>query len=115
MKTNIVSILITSVAISCSPNTSSQKDAATPNDITGKYYIPALAQAGDGAYITGQLIYPLDNKPTPQCHASTIVETPNGMVTAFFAGTEEGDPDVGIWVSRLADSAWTWPVEVANG
>src|SRR5690606_31306088 len=59
--------------------------------------------------------YPLDNKPTPQCHSSTIVETPDGLVTAFFAGAYERHPDVGIRVSRLVDGEWTWPEEVVNG
>jgi len=51
----------------------------------------------------------------PQCHASTIVETGAGLVTAWFGGTHEKHPDVGIWVSRQADGQWTAPVEVANG
>jgi len=62
-----------------------------------------------------ELMYPLDDKPTPECHASTIVETPSGMVSAFFAGTEEKDPDVGIWVSRIVDGKWSRPIEVVNG
>lgn len=90
-------------------------DAKEPNDITGKFHLPPLATPGDGAYIQGQLIYSLDNKPTPECHASTIVETPSGLVAAFFAGTEEKDPDVGIRVSRLVNGEWTWPEEVTNG
>lgn len=67
-------------------------------------------------YIRGQLIFPLDDKPTPSCHASTIVQTQDGsIVAAWFAGTHERNDDVGIWVSRLEDGAWTRPVEVANG
>ncbi len=81
----------------------------------GENTLPQLAQAGEGAYVSGELIYPLDNKPTPECHASTIVETPSGFVTAFFAGTHEKNDDVGIRVSRLVDGAWTRPEEVANG
>ncbi|SEL33906.1 sialidase family protein [Parapedobacter koreensis] len=77
--------------------------------------LPELAEPGVGAYLKGQLVYPLDNKPTPQCHASTIVETPEGLVAAFFAGTEEGDPDVGIWISRLVDSTWMRPIAVVDG
>lgn len=87
----------------------------TANDITGKYYLPPLATPGEGAYLSGELIYPLDNRPTPSCHASTIVETPTGLVVAFFAGTHEKNPDVGIRVSRLENGKWTWPEEVANG
>jgi len=52
----------------------------------------------------------------PSCHASTIVEATDGtMVAAWFGGTHEKNPDVGIWVSRWIDGNWTPPVEVANG
>ncbi|MEX2093702.1 MAG: sialidase family protein [Pirellulales bacterium] len=53
--------------------------------------------------------------PHPQCHASTIAATPTGLVAAWFGGTRERDPDVGIWVSRRLDGGWTTPVEAANG
>lgn len=53
--------------------------------------------------------------PYPECHASTIAETPEGLVAAWFGGTKERNPDVGIWVSRLKDGRWTPSVEVANG
>jgi len=56
-----------------------------------------------------------DKAAFPQCHASTIAETKQGMITAWFGGTREKDPDVGIWVSRQVDSKWTAPVEVVNG
>lgn len=57
-----------------------------------------------------------DQAPFPQCHASTIVETADGtLVTAFFGGTHERHPDVGIWVSRREGGRWSAPVEVANG
>ncbi len=51
----------------------------------------------------------------PQCHASTIAETKAGLVAAWFGGTREQHPDVGIWISRHVDGKWTAPVEVANG
>jgi predicted neuraminidase len=56
-----------------------------------------------------------DSAPFPECHASTIVETPRGLVAAWFGGTEEGHKDVGIWISRHVDERWTAPVEAANG
>ena len=56
-----------------------------------------------------------DRAPFPSSHASTIVETRDGFVAAWFGGTREKDPDVGIWVSRHDASGWTAPVEVANG
>lgn len=53
--------------------------------------------------------------PFVQCHASTIAETPSGLVAAWFGGTAEGDPDVGIWLSRRSAAGWSRPVEVATG
>jgi len=56
-----------------------------------------------------------DDMPTPQCHASTIAESTHGLVAAWFGGTHEKHPDVGIWVARFVGGAWTEPVEVADG
>ena len=53
--------------------------------------------------------------PFKSCHASTIAETPMGLVTAWFGGTHEKHQDVGIWLSRQSDGGWTAPVEIANG
>ena len=79
------------------------------------FEIPEISMPGQGAYITGELIYSLEDKPTPQCHASTIVETSSGLVAAWFGGTRENHPDVGIWVSRWESGKWTNPIEAANG
>ena len=44
-----------------------------------------------------------DSRPFAQCHASTLVETPDGRVLlAFFAGTHEGHRDVAIWTAERA-------------
>lgn len=77
--------------------------------------LPDVAVPGKGAYLEGELIFSLDKKPTPECHASTIVETSSGMLVAWFGGTREKDPDVGIWLSRLTNGHWTNPKEVVNG
>lgn len=57
-----------------------------------------------------------DEAPFPQCHATTIVETTKGpLLAAWFGGTHEKNPDVGIWLSRRETGGWTIPVEVADG
>ncbi|HBJ37377.1 MAG TPA: sialidase [Planctomycetaceae bacterium] len=67
----------------------------------------------DSAVVASGFIY--ETASFPQCHASTIAETPTGMIAAWFGGTEEKAPDVGIWVSRLIEGSWSPPIEVANG
>jgi len=73
--------------------------------------------------VTSEFIY--QTAPFPSAHASTIVQTKDGLLAAWFGGTRERAPDVGIWASRWptvasaeagdAGGAWTAPVEVANG
>jgi predicted neuraminidase len=63
--------------------------------------------------IAGEFLF--ERAPFPSCHASTIAETPGGLVAAWFGGTKEGDKDVGIWFARRAEDRWTTPVEVADG
>jgi len=65
------------------------------------------------AVLVDEFIY--EKAPFPSCHASTIEQTPEGLVTAWFGGTDEGEPDVGIWVSRHDGKNWSAPVEIANG
>lgn len=73
----------------------------------------AFAQPVGKGVVKSEFIY--ETAPFPECHASTIVESSNGLVAAWFGGTKEKNPDVGIWVSRLEKGQWTTPVEVANG
>ena len=77
--------------------------------------LPELSLPGENGYLKGELIFPLNKRPTPECHASTLVETPSGMVAAWYGGTHEKNKDVGIWISHLVESKWSLPVEVANG
>lgn len=76
---------------------------------------PELSVPGDQAYVAGELIYSLENRPTPECHASTLVETSSGILAAWFGGSHERNKDVGIWISHLNDGKWTLPEEVVNG
>jgi len=53
--------------------------------------------------------------PFASCHASTIAESVSGLVAAWFGGSDEGNADVGIWLSRQEHGRWTSPLEVAQG
>ena len=74
----------------------------------------ALAAAeAPAAIVSSGFVF--ERAPFRSAHASTIVETRNGLLAAWFGGTEEGHPDVGIWASRNDGASWSPPVEVANG
>jgi predicted neuraminidase len=64
-------------------------------------------------FVMEEFIY--NEAPFPQCHASTLAETDRGLVAAWFGGTKEKDPDVGIWSSYFDGGEWSKPVEWANG
>ncbi len=75
----------------------------------------AGAQSGltHPSIVRSEFIY--TGAPIPSAHASTIADTPQGLVVAWFGGSHEGADDVEIWLSRLVDGQWTAPVAVANG
>lgn len=55
------------------------------------------------------------NPAAPSCHAATIVEAAPGVfLAAWFAGTYEGHPDVGIWLARCEGGVWRAPAKVAD-
>jgi len=81
----------------------------------GEIEMPAVAEPGENGYLKGELIYSLDNKPTPECHASTIAETRSGLIAAWFAGAHESNADVAIRVARHDGMKWLESVEVADG
>lgn len=57
-----------------------------------------------------------EEAPFPECHASTIVETENGFLAAWFGGTREGHSDVCIYTSsKTEEGEWSIPVKVADG
>jgi len=56
-----------------------------------------------------------DDRPFKECHASTVVQTPSGdLLSAWFGGTKESKPDVGIWMARFSDGAWSKPERAAK-
>ncbi len=88
----------------------------------GKY---AVLEIGSGNYafhsdfnyrkgvVTDEFIF--DRAAFPESHASTIAETPDGLITSWFGGTKEGYKDVCIYTSRLENGKWTAPSKVADG
>ena len=72
-----------------------------------------IADQRNGAVLKSEFI--ADDMPTPSCHASTIAESGDALVAAWFGGKEEKDPSVGIWLSRHDGQGWSKPIEVANG
>ena len=73
----------------------------------------AIALAQQNAVLHSEFLY--EKAPFIECHASTIEQTPGGLVAAYFGGTKEANPDVEIWVSRKVKGKWLAPVSVANG
>jgi predicted neuraminidase len=73
----------------------------------------AADKAAAPGIVQSEFIY--ESAPFPQCHASTIALTDAGLVAAWFGGTREKHPDVGIWLSRHDGKTWSKPEEVANG
>lgn len=60
--------------------------------------------------------YVFENPPFPSCHASTIVEVaPGHLLAAWFGGTDEGNKDVGIWLSQKEGGQWSAPTLMAEG
>ncbi len=58
----------------------------------------------------------IDPSPLYACsHASTIAETPEGLVAAWVGGSQERGPDMSIWLARNAGNGWSPAEEIANG
>jgi len=78
-------------------------------------FLSALAFADDRSPIVAAEFIN-EHAPYPECHASTLVETdPGQVIAAWFGGTKERNPDVGIWVARQENGKWLDAVEVADG
>lgn len=83
--------------------TSQQPDAASKERAADKTSLPVRD------FIFG------DDRPFPQCHASTLLRLDDGnFLVAWFGGTREKDNDVGIWLAKGMPGKWSDPVEVAK-
>jgi len=63
--------------------------------------------------LTDEFIF--TDAPFPESHASTIAETPEGLIVAWFGGMKERYKDVCIYTSHQVNGAWTAPAKVADG
>jgi predicted neuraminidase len=76
--------------------------------------LPVRLSAQRDARVTlSEFVY--SSAPFPSAHASTIEQVGTVLVAAWFGGSSEGAPDVGIWAARKVEGKWSAPVEVANG
>jgi alpha-L-rhamnosidase len=74
----------------------------------------AISFFGNGQVVSStQFIY--DTASFASCHASTIVETPKGILAAWFGGKFEGDKEVNIYASWLVNNKWSTPFILADG
>ena len=70
----------------------------------------------DKPHFHGEFIFEPDTNYR-SCHASTIVELPNGdLLAAWYAGTKEKAKDVAVLAARLpkGGSQWTKPYVLAD-
>lgn len=56
-----------------------------------------------------------DSVSFPFSHASTIVETKNALLAAWYGGSREGAEDVQIWSARQENGKWSAPTVLATG
>jgi predicted neuraminidase len=56
-----------------------------------------------------------ETAPFPSCHASTLLETSDGVMAAWFGGTYERHPDVSIYTSHRKNGTWSTPTMAADG
>jgi predicted neuraminidase len=73
----------------------------------------AQGPGGSTPIVASEFIF--EKAAFPSAHASTIVETPQGLVASWFGGTAERNPDVEIWVAQQESGRWLPPVKVADG
>ena len=67
----------------------------------------------EAAIVKSEFVF--ETAPFASAHASTIVETNDGLAAAWFGGSAEGRPDVVIWISRYDGRTWSPPKAVADG
>ena len=83
---------------------------------SGSYDFSVDIPTSSPAIVKDEFLY--EHTFFPEAHASTIVETRQGdLVSAYFGGTHERDPDVCIYVNvkKKGDKTWSKPILAADG
>jgi alpha-L-fucosidase len=78
----------------------------------------AYVQGASPAKITAKVLaseFIYESAPFPSCHASTLVETKEGLLAAWFGGTHENNPDVCIYTAACIKGKWSTPALAADG
>ena len=97
-------------------------DVAVPQGTTARVWLPGRrrplrVRAGEHHFTAflprpkriAEASFLYEKASFPQCHASTVAQTPEGdLVAAYFGGSYEKCPDVCIWVSRKPKGSMTW-------
>ena len=83
-------------------------------------YVTLETMKEDGKLYDNKLrdtIESLIPNPYESCHAADLLELPGGdLLCCWFAGSNEGNADISIVVSRLkaGESQWSIPVKVSD-
>lgn len=83
---------------------------------SGAYDFSVDIPTTNAAIIKNEFLY--DKASFPQCHSGTIVELANGdLVSAYFGGKHERNPDVCIWVNikKKGNDHWSEPILAGDG
>jgi predicted neuraminidase len=76
----------------------------------------ATAASDDGKLTPETAEFIFEKAPFEQCHASTVLELPDGqLLAAWFGGKHEKDPSVEIWMSsKPKGGTWSAPVAMTD-
>ncbi len=75
--------------------------------------LPSTVTAQPPGLVSEEFIF--ETAPFQSCHASTIEQTGDALVAAWFGGSGESHSDVDIWLSRRGEGGWSEVETVADG
>src|SRR5688500_14412747 len=75
--------------------------------------LPSLSVGAVTAVVQNQFIF--EHGPHPTNHASTIVETTEWILAAWFGGPKARDPLNSIYTARYDGTKWSKPFKILEG